>query len=480
MRKLSNVLTLTICLLGLGCFAATESQAANLTVNTITDLPDADIADAICADANNQCSLRAAIQQVAALNDSVNTISFAAALLNQSVQLDLPLPPLNRNTTINGLGANRLTIDANGAANAFTFNGGALVVVSSLAITEAATAIRNDGANLVISNAALTNNTGGTNGGGVYNNQGTTDILFSTVDNNSVSNSGGGVFNVGGLVRIANSTVSNNFGGGFGGGVMNADGILSAVGVLISRTELTNVTISNNSAITSGGGVFNQNNLIVGNTVAVRNTIVADNQTNQNDDTGGIFISAGNNLVENVGTATGFAAVNNDILDQPPGLGNLENNGGRTNTRELLQGSAAINAGNNCVTTATPITPCPIFNPPVALENDQRNRGFVRRNGAAVDIGAYEFGVTTAAQVQIGGRVTTARGRSVSQAKITVVSPNGEIKTAFTNPFGYYSFNEVAAGETYIFSVSHKGYQFAEQAVLILSDNKAIDLVSLQ
>lgn len=475
MRKLSNVLALTICLLSLGCFAA-ESHAANFTVNTTADLPDADIADAVCADAKNECSLRAAIEQIEALAETVNTISFAFALLNQSVQLTSPLPPLSRNTTISGLGANRLTIDANGAANALTFNGNANVVVSALTITEAATAIRNDNANLIVSNAALTGNIGGANGGGVYNNQGTTDILFSTVDNNSASNSGGGVFNTGGLVRIANSTISNNFGGGFGGGVINADGILSGVGVLTSRTELTNVTISNNIAITSGGGVFNQNNLTVGNTVAVRNTIIADNQTNANDDTGGVFNSAGNNLVENAGTATGFSATNNDILNQPPGLGDLENNGGRTNTRELLQGSAAINAGNNCVTNSS----CPVFNPPVALTNDQRNRGFMRRNGAAVDIGAYEFGVTTAAQVQIGGRVTTKRGRGIARARVSIVSPNGETRFAFTNPFGYYSFSEVAAGETYIFSVSHKGYQFAEQAVSVLSDNKAVDFVSLR
>ncbi len=43
---------------------------------------------------------------------------------------------------------------------------------------------------------------------------------------------------------------------------------------------------------------------------------------------------------------------------------------------------------------------------------------------------------------------------------MTMTDSNGATRTAFTNSFGYYRFDDVSAGESYIFSISGKRYSF--------------------
>jgi hypothetical protein len=70
-----------------------------------------------------------------------------------------------------------------------------------------------------------------------------------------------------------------------------------------------------------------------------------------------------------------------------PMLGALQNNGGQTDTRTLLSGSPAKDAGNMCVTNSN----CGGVNPPTALLlTDQRGTDFPRNYESGVDIGAFE------------------------------------------------------------------------------------------
>jgi pectin methylesterase-like acyl-CoA thioesterase len=101
-------------------------------------------------------------------------------------------------------------------------------------------------------------------------------------------------------------------------------------------------------------------------TLTIRNTIVA-NGPGANC-TGGVT-DGGNNL-QFPGTSCGATV---PVVD--PLLGPLQNNGGPTSTRALLQDSPALDAGNNCALV------------------DQR--GVPRPQGSACDIGAYERGATT-------------------------------------------------------------------------------------
>lgn len=69
---------------------------------------------------------------------------------------------------------------------------------------------------------------------------------------------------------------------------------------------------------------------------------------------------------------------------------------------------------------------------------------------------------TTGAGVRIGGRVTTPVGRPVYRALVTMYDSTGNSRTATTNPFGFYYFEDVEVGETYIFALSAKNCRFSQ------------------
>lgn len=78
--------------------------------------------------------------------------------------------------------------------------------------------------------------------------------------------------------------------------------------------------------------------------------------------------------------------------------------------------------------------------------------------------------VPTAAAVSVGGRVSSATGRGVFGAQLVLINSNGEPRYARTNPFGFYHFSGIAAGETYTINVAHKNYTFASRVVTVTED----------
>ena len=86
--------------------------------------------------------------------------------------------------------------------------------------------------------------------------------------------------------------------------------------------------------------------------------------------------------------------------------------------------------------------------------------------------------VPTAASVSISGRVLNSNGRGISKAIVSLINGNGETISAITNPFGYYRFTEIQAGETYVASVRHKRFTFTPQVVTVLEDLAALDFIA--
>ncbi len=67
----------------------------------------------------------------------------------------------------------------------------------------------------------------------------------------------------------------------------------------------------------------------------------------------------------------------------------------------------------------------------------------------------------TAAGVTVEGRVTTADGRGIRNARVTMTASDGSVRSVATGSFGFFRFTDVAAGEIYVFGVSAKRFTFA-------------------
>jgi hypothetical protein len=84
----------------------------------------------------------------------------------------------------------------------------------------------------------------------------------------------------------------------------------------------------------------------------------------------------------------------------------------------------------------------------------------------------------TAAGVTVGGRLLLAdAARGISNAQIVLIDQNGQTRAARTNPFGYFSFRDVSAGQTYIISASHKLYRFTPQVLNVTEEMTDLSLV---
>jgi hypothetical protein len=68
---------------------------------------------------------------------------------------------------------------------------------------------------------------------------------------------------------------------------------------------------------------------------------------------------------------------------------------------------------------------------------------------------------TTAASVSVAGRILTAQGRGIRNARLTLTDADGAVRYAQTGAFGYYRFAGVEAGQTYILQISSKRFAFA-------------------
>jgi subtilisin family serine protease len=84
----------------------------------------------------------------------------------------------------------------------------------------------------------------------------------------------------------------------------------------------------------------------------------------------------------------------------------------------------------------------------------------------------------TGASVTVGGRVTTAEGRGIRNARVTMTDRSGYTRTVVTNPLGYYRFTEVPSGESYVFSVISKKFSFASQFRTITEDAMDINFTA--
>jgi hypothetical protein len=350
-----------------------------------------------------------------------DTITFAPALSGQTIRLTSGQLTVSRFIFLDASAlAGGIVIDAGGNSRVLGIAPGAFVVLNSLTLKNGSAfagggilvdgfltlnhctlsghsatfggAISSSGT-LTLSNSIVTGNFASQNTGGIENNGGVITIVGSLVSSNS-ANYGGGFGNwSGGTLLITNSTFTANSATERGGAGYNVESVIfihgstffdnsarsggavycldspfarfnnstlagnrtteRGAGIVNNASALTinNGTLSGNQAGTEGGGIVNS-----GGTLTMTNTIVAGNSASSNANTSGTFAGA------------------NNFTNGAPQLGPLGDYGGPTRTMLPLSGSPVIDAGRNSVTNFLP--------------TDQR--GYRRRSGASVDIGAVE------------------------------------------------------------------------------------------
>lgn len=456
MRKPHLLLTITSLLSFLFCNASGAQAQSSFqvsigplfTINSSADTVDADVGDGICADSNGQCTLRAAVEEsnyepVANVN-SINVIIFA--LPSPSV-INLTRGELNVTSGmwIFGPGARRLTVQRNSAPGTPNFrlfriaSNGVGVEIGRLTLRNGNAGGQNGGGILVEETGTLTltdvaiRENSAANGGGIANAGRYFVVNRVLVDSNSAVANGGGVFNQGlsplSSSRISNSTITNNTAAN-GGAFYNSGGIY-----------LANDTISNNNATGAATSIFNETG-----SLNVLNTIIGRDAPSAISALSGAFTSKGNNVVTDSRNSIGFAnGVNGDQVSESnaidPLLGVLADNGGQTDTRALLTGSPAINAGNDCVLTAS----CDSA-PRMGLTSDQRVR-YSRKIGNAVDVGAFEFGAAPLfSTVTFGSapRLGAVGFFAGAVAELTNATTNEKLYAA-VNPLGFFRFQNIAS-----------------------------------
>jgi fibronectin-binding autotransporter adhesin len=413
-------------------------------------------------------SLRQAILDA----NSGDTINFDPGLAGGTLVLTNGELDITKSITIDG-GTNAdstpaITIDANGQSRVFDVASGlsgspitatldSLVMVNGYvaSVNGGGIAIGNYDA-VTLSNSRLAGNVahytagpGGGSGGAISVGESSLTLLNTAIDHNSAQNDGGGLYDAQGSVNVVNSTLYDNS-AGVGGGVYNRLGTLTTV----------NAILSGNSASGDGGAIENflatanlYDSTLTGNlsndvgaidneggSLTLSNSIVAGNYGPRRGDIAGDFGTRiyfrGNNIVGSPpavtfgasidtshGTYTQIDGTNSAALqtvfalvgkDPNTGVlsGVLADNSGLVQTIAINPAGIAYNAGSNGAL-------------PPNLSIDAR--GFPRVVGGIVDIGAFEqqqgatYFVTTLADNPYDGKtlaqeLAEGNGLSLRQA----------------------------------------------------------------
>lgn len=397
-RKLQNFL---VCLI-------VSSGAASAYSATITVAPG----EVVEAAGNGKCSLKEAIRNAESNSDTSggdcaagsgsdvielaagSTYTLSSAMADVAGTVNVGLPEIRSNITINGNGAiiqrdpalfnttpcsgsgakfrilkvgndgnltirgttlqnGCLTSEAGGAIH----NHGVLVldgvkVLNNTAPT--AGGIKNDGT-LTMSRSTLANNVATSGAAGGFINSRTMTVVESTINNNTTPGTGGGGLITGGPMTFTNSTVSGNAASGLGGGLM------ASVASMIHSTIANNRGAQDAAAPTPGSGLFG--------TFTLNGSLLAG-QVNGSNCRGSITAT---------NSAADDASCSSATVVAAPMLGALADNGGPTQTHMPQLGSPLIDAGNN--TSASGLTV------------DQR--GATRIANGTVDFGAVEYAGNT-------------------------------------------------------------------------------------
>ena len=396
---------------------ATLDDAPALRASSIVVTSELDVVDAN----DGVVTLREALADV----QSGDTITFDNSLQGKTIALDSTLGQLEvtQSVTIDASSlwdeansAPGLTISGQDATRILRVGYNLYVEIKGLALTNGYSngggAISN-GAELMLENCVLTNNTALGDGGAIFS-MGWLTLKNCALTNNTALEDGGAIYNSGEAdLNLENCLIVGNA-AKCGGGVF-AD---------YSATTLRNCTITNNTASHYGGGV-SSNGFDIADFRAF-NSIIVGNDASAGDDFDFSDPDSEPRAYNTLSSYTSWAyGKNNLTYDASLPLFTDAANGDYT----LVIGSQAINKGNNQYVTT-----------------DVDLAGNPRISGGTVDLGAYE---------------------KIAEAPSTVVTTENDVVDAFDEEISLReALAYAASGDTITFDDSLQGKTIALDSTL--------------
>jgi hypothetical protein len=237
---------------------------------------------------NNGDSGAGSLRDTIAAAQSGDTIVFDPSLAYETITLSSGSLALSSNVTINGLGAERLTISGNNASQLFTLSGTAEVTLANLTLTggmssQGGAVFIGDSAALTLDsdilsgNQAVGDSNGDALGGAIYNSAGASLTIDNTVFVNNQTNGmtesfGGALANAGALsingadfsgnAALGSTAVASTLlkGGSEGGAIGNLDG---ATATIILSTFTGNQALGTGTGSATGGAICNEETVLL-------------------------------------------------------------------------------------------------------------------------------------------------------------------------------------------------------------------------
>jgi hypothetical protein len=120
----------------------------------------------------------------------------------------------------------------------------------------------------------------------------------------------------------------------------------------------------------------------------------------------------------------------------------------------------------------------PLSNSALTWQNFMFNEGNPGDN--AIDGRIFVVFSPTAASVDVSGRVLSAVGQPVKNAEVVLTGGDGAGYVARSNQLGYYLFEGIPAGESYVISVRSKRHTFNPRLLAISDSISDLDLVAIE
>jgi len=434
-----------------------EAGAGGFTVDSTRDAVDTNPGDGLCATAEGECTLRAAIQETNALQ--------GADIINIPVEtFTLALPGANEDAAASGdlditddlsiFGGNYwtdlpwTTIQGGGLDRVFHIHPDTIVEIDYVVISlgdaqdpVGGGGIYNQGDLTLYTSKVIQNATSG--GGGGVRNEG--DLFCNSCDIlNNVANEGGGIYNSG-VLNIHASSVNENSSSGAGGGVYNTEEALFYL-------QWASVSSNKVTGTADGGGIYNLGHMELGE--------IAQVSFNTTNGSGGGIYNTGTLQVLDLDSSNNFAGIDG---------GSIYNTGNAQIQASVIYENEASSGAGIYSEWLYPINPIP---PEVTLVDStlEANHATLLAGGILNDIGTFNIENTTIEDntANIAGGIATFSG--LMNLTDTTVANN----TATSQGGGILNYGDIHLSSSFVdgnSAPSGGGFYNNQYALITLSES---------